>query len=341
METIGPLEEIIERCVQRLAAGETLDAVLHSHPKRADELRAILAPAQAMLAAPIAPVRPAAASLALNRMLSEVQSAASRPRSRSFMLAWLGSLKARPLAYQGVALASAVVLFGGVGIGAAAATGSTPRPVEKILRISSMSEHKFTLRGVVISVEGDTIMLRPAAAAATDVRTVIVTASTKISRQDQRITRGELRTGDIVEIEGTMQNERFEATAIRANGEPAPAAATTPGAAASDATSAAQGPASGAPGGDDRGNQSGEPSHSGGSEDGRTAVPEPGGDDGTPAPRATPTASHEDDHGTPSATEQPEPTEKAQPTHEAEPTQKAEPTEHAGPTRTPESDRHD
>ncbi len=349
MESSGPLEEIIERCVQRLASGETLDAVLRSYPEQAAELRSILAPAQTIMTAPMAPVRPAAASLALNRMLSEVRSAAAQPREHNFLLAWFGSLKARPLAYQAVALAGAVVLFGGVGIGAAAATGSTPRPVEKILRISSTSGHKFTLRGVVISIEGDTLLLRQDAGAAMDVRTVIVTASTKISRQGQRIAPGELRGGDVVEIEATLQDGRIEATAIRANGEPAPAAATTPGAAASDATSAAQVPASGTPGGDDRGNQSGGPSHGGGSDDHRTpaadSTPEPGddhggasgGDDGTPAPGATPTASREDDHGTPSGTEQPEPTHQPEPTEKPESTHEAEPTQKPESTQQPES----
>ena len=83
METIGPLVEIIERCVQRLASGETLEAVLRSYPEQAAELRAILGPAQMIMTAPIAPVRQAASSLALNRMLSEVQSAAAHPRERT------------------------------------------------------------------------------------------------------------------------------------------------------------------------------------------------------------------------------------------------------------------
>ena len=354
MESSGPLEEIIERCVQRLASGETLDAVLRSYPEQAAELRGVLAPAQTIMTAPMAPVRPAASSLALNRMLSEVRSAAAQPREHNFLLAWFGSLKARPLAYQAVALAGAVVLFGGVGIGAAAATGSTPRPVEKILRISSDAQRKVTLKGTIISIEGDTLTLRPATGAAMDVRTVIVTASTKISRQGQRIAPGELRGGDVVEIEATLQDGRIEATAIRANGEPAPAAATTPGGATADATSAAQVPASGTPGGDDRGNQPGGPSHGGGSDDHRTpaadSTPEPGddhggasgGDDGTPAPGATPTASREDDDGTPSATEQPEPThqpeptEKPESTHEAEPTQKPESTQQPEATEQPE-----
>lgn len=354
MEASGPLEEIIERCVQRLASGERLDAVLRSYPEQAAELRGVLAPAQTIMTAPMAPVRPAASSLALNRMLSEVQSAAARPREHNFLLAWFGSLKARPLAYQVIALAGAVVLFGGVGVGASAATGTAPSPVKRILRISSDAQRKVTLKGTIISIEGDTLTLRPAAGAAMDVRTVIVTASTKISRQGQRIAPGELRGGDVVEIEATLQDGRIEATAIRANGEPAPAAARTPGAAAADATSAAQVPASGTPGIDDKGKQSGGPSQGEGSDDHRTraadATPEPGDDhggasgddDGTPAPGARPTASREDDHGTPSATEQPDPThqpeppEKPQPTHEAEPTQKPESPQQPEATEQPE-----
>jgi hypothetical protein len=339
MEASGPLVEIIERCVQRVASGETLDTVLRSYPEQAAELRAMLGPAQMIMTAPIAPPRQAASSLALNRMLSEVQSAAAQPRERSFVRAWFGSLKARPLAYQAIALAGAVILFGGVGFGASAATGTAPSPVRRILRISSDSQRKITLKGTIISIEGDTLTLRPAAGAAMDVRTVIVTASTRISRQDQRITRGELRGGDVIEIEATLQDGRIEATSIRAGGAPSPAGA-------SDATSAAHVPASGTPDGDGGDNQPGGPSHDGGTpaagatpepgddSDG-DATPEPGndhgGDDGTQTPRATATASHNGDAGTPSATEHPEETHEPGPTEEPERTK----TPAGGPSATP------
>ena len=209
MEASGPLEEMIERCLQRLASGETLKAVLSSYPEQAAELRAILGPAQMIMTAPMAPVRQAASSLALNRMLSEGQAAAAQPRQRSLVRAWFGSLKARPLAYQAIALAGAVILFGGVGFGASAATGTAPSPVRRVLRISSDAQQKITLKGTLISIQGDTLTLRPAAGAAMDLRTVIVTASTKISRQDQRITRDELRGGDVVEIEATLRDGRI------------------------------------------------------------------------------------------------------------------------------------
>ena len=351
MESSGPLEEIIERCVQRLASGETLDAVLRSYPEQAAELRSILAPAQTIMTAPMAPVRPAAASLALNRMLSEVRSAAAQPREHNFLLAWFGSLKG---AASGVPGHRARRRHHPVRGRRRRRIGGHRRNAEpgrkRILRISSDAQRKVTLKGTIISIEGDTLMLTPSGRRG-DGRT-----HGDCHRIDERsrarasaLHAGELRGGDVVEIEATLQDGRIEATAIRANGEPAPAAATTPGAATSDATSAAQVPASGTPGGDDRGNQSGGPSHGGGSDDHRTpaadSTPEPGddhggasgGDDGTPAPGATPTASREDDDGTPSATEQPEPTHQPEPTEKPESTHEAEPTQKPESTQQPES----
>ncbi len=240
MDTL--LGEIIDRCVQRLANGEAFDAVLGSYPEHADELRALLTPAQTMLRAPIPEARPAATTLALNRMLSEVQTAGARPRSRAFLLGWLGSLRARPLAYQAMAIAGAVALFSGVSLGATAATGGGSSPVRRILRISSDSQRKVTLKGSIVALQGDTLTLRPDAGAATDVRTVTLSASTKILRQGHPITRADLRPGDTVEIDGTIHNgDNIEATAIRTDGAPVPAAAST-ASAVPDATVAVEVP---------------------------------------------------------------------------------------------------
>jgi hypothetical protein len=353
MDTDTLLGEIIDRCVQRLANGEALDAVLRSYPEHAGDLRALLTPAQTMLTAAIPEARPAAASLALNRMLSEVQTAATRSRSRGFLLVWLGSLRTRPLAYQAVAVAGAVALFGGVSLGATAATGGAPSPVRRILRISSDSQRKVTLKGSIVSLQGDVLTLRPDAGAATDVRTIIIGASTKILRQDHPIARADLRPGDTVEIDGTIHNgDRIEATAIRADGAPVPAAALT-ASAAPDATAEVQLPEVGTPGADDRaGHETPGPAHSEGqgSEDTRTPAsagaaaagetPKPPDDrptaasgDGheaaTPAQGATTTPEQGTDHsGTPQPTE---------PGHTPEPTQKPATTPAPEPTERPAS----
>jgi hypothetical protein len=318
MKTDTLLGEIIDRCVQRLANGEAFDAVLRSYPEHADELRVLLTPAQTMLRAPIPEARPAATTLALNRMLSEVQTAAARPRSRAFLLAWLGSLRARPLAYQAMAIAGAVALFSGVSLGATAATGGGSSPVRRILRISSDSQRKVTLKGSIVALQGDTLMLRPEAGAATDVRTIAISASTKILRQGHPIARADLRLGDTVEIDGTIHNgDNIEATAIRTDGAAARAAAST-APAEPDATAAVEWPALGTPSADDNGrHETPGPARSEGSEDKRTpannsagaidATPEPsddratavsgdGRESGTPVGDATTTPAHETDH---------------------------------------------
>lgn len=344
------LGEIIDRCVQRLANGEAFDAVLRSYPEHADELRVLLTPAQTMLRAPIPEARPAATTLALNRMLSEVQTAAARPRSRAFLLAWLGSLRARPLAYQAMAVAGAVALFSGVSLGATAATGGGSSPVRRILRISSDSERKVTLKGSIVALQGDTLTLRPEAGAATDVRSIAISASTKILRQGHPIARADLRLGDTVEIDGTIHNgDNIEATAIRTDGAPAPVGAAT-ASSVPDAQGAAEVPSSETPGADDKaGRETPGPvrSEGEGSEDRPTpasagaaagdATPPPaddratpaGGDgheSGTPVGGATTTPAHETDHsGTPQPTEpasEPESTAKPAATPAPEGTEK-------------------
>ena len=347
MATDGFLEEIIERCVERIANGESLGAVLASYPSQAIELRAMLAPAQMLMSARVPPVGQLAESMALNRMLSAVQAAQARPVPAHFLLLWLRSLKARPLAYQMLAIAGAAMVFGGVTLGAAAATGSTPAPVRRILRISADSEHRIVLKGAIASLGSDTLTLRIGGAAAMDVRTIALTSSTKFSRGDQRIARGDLYIGDVVEIEAAQSGERIEATVVRAYGADAPAAGATT--AASDGTPAARSPATTTPGSAAPGD-SGSPGS--GSGDGRTpersatsqaaGTPGPGGDrgssgDGTATAGATATPGA-DKQGTPASTPVPNATEPPEATRAAESTQTQRPEHTPSPiaTNTPE-----
>jgi hypothetical protein len=353
MKAGGPLEDIVERCLTRLAAGESLDAVLRSHPQDAGALRAILEPAHAFAHAPVPPARPAAASLALNRMLSEVQAAATQPHPRNAVLAWLRSLTARPLAYQALAGAAAVAIFGGISFGAAAATGSTPAPVRRILRISSSSERRTTLSGSIASIEGSTLRLIPDAADGAGLRSIIITPSTRITRGDARIALDGLHAGDAVTVDGALRDDdTVEARTVRAKevlspvraaspppgvpsgaGAPAP---TTPGA-LTDATPEHDGTRTGGPGaprtpspdgtpapGEDRG---GEDSH--GAVPGTTATPT-SEHPGSPEPTEPPEATQQ-----PEPTEKPESTQQPEPTHPPDPTQRPEATEPADRTETP------
>ena len=329
--TDGFLEEIIERCVQRLANGEQFDAVLASYPGHAAELRALLAPAHTLMLAPVPPVGRAAENMALNRMLAEVRSAHARPHARNFLLVWFGSLKARPLAYQALAITGAAIVFGGVSLGAAAATGSTPSPVRRILRISADSQHKLTLKGTITSLSSDTLTLHINDTAAMDVRPIALTAATTFSRDGQRIEAVDLRIGDIVEVEATQSVDHIEATSVRAH-EVKPPAAAVATVAASDRTHAAQSPqattpASGAA-------KSPTPSGGGnatGARDDRTPersattkpaeTPHSDDDHGGATPGATSTATPGEGQrdSTPESTHAPESTAQPQPTHATEP----------------------
>lgn len=340
MDTDGFLEEIIDRCVQRIANGEPLDAVMASYPAHAAEMRSLLAPAHTLMSSAVPPVGRAAESMALNGMLAAVQAARAHPRSRNFLLVWLASLKARPLAYQLFAIIGAAAVFGGVTLGAAAATGTAPTPVRRILRISADSEHRVVLRGTIASLGSDTLTLRTVEAGTTHLRTIALTPSTTFTRGEDRIARGDLHIGDVVEIDGAQSGGRIEAAAVRAEAANVPAAGATT--AASDGTRAARSPVATAPGsgsGDER-----TPEHRATPRAGETPqagkTPQPGEDQGgggdagsgaTPTPIATVAPGDDTRRGTPESTQVPSATERPQATQAAEPTAKPEQTSDTEP----------
>lgn len=356
MDTDGFLEEIIDRCVQRIANGEPLDAVMASYPAHAAELRSLLAPAHTLMSSAVPPVGRAAESMALNGMLAAVQAARAHPRSRNFLLVWFASLKARPLAYQLFAIIGAAAVFGGVTLGAAAATGTAPTPVRRILRISADSEHRVVLHGTIASLGSDTLTLRTGEAGAMDVRTIALTGSTTFSRGDQVIARGDLHIGDVVEIEAAQSGERIEATVVRAKAANAPAAGAATTVPTPAATSAARSPVASVPGSADAGATPGRAgSPASGSGDERTPehratpqagetpqagkTPQPGEDQGggggagsgaTRTPIATVAPGDDTRRGTPESTQVPSATERPQATQAAEPTQQPEPPESGG-----------
>jgi len=345
--TDGFLEEVVDRCVERLAKGESLDAVLASYPGHAAELRAILAPARVLMTAPVPAPGRAAQSMALNSMLSAVQAAQARPGARNFVLLWLGSLKARPLAYQMLAITGAALVFGGVTLGAAAATGSTPTPVRRILGISADSQHKVVLKGTIAALSNDALTLRVDGAAAMDLRTIALAPSTTFTRGARRIASGDLRIGDVVEVDAAQSGDRIEARVVRARDDDAPAAGAT-NAAGDDGAGAERSPAatSGTQVGGAR-DGTGTPGSKPGDErtpaPGATTrpaeTPVPGGDDGRPhdgAPTPGSTAKPADPKGdrTPEATSAANATEQPQATRSAEATPKPEQTKTPEPTET-------
>lgn len=345
--TDGFLEEVVDRCVERLANGEPLDAVLASYPGQAGELRAILAPARALMTTPVPAPGRAAQSMALNSMLSAVQAAQTRPVARNFVLLWLGSLKARPLAYQMLAITAAALVFGGVTLGAAAATGSTPTPVRRILGISADSQQRVVLNGTIAALSNDALTLRVDGAAAMDLRTIALAPSTTFVRGGRQIASADLQIGDVVEVDAAQSGDRIEARVVRARDEGAPAAGAT-NAAGGDGENAGEPPAA------TPGNQVGGAHDATGTPGSRQGerTPEPdattrpaetpatgGGDDGRPhdgAPTPGSTVKPGDSNGdnTPEATQVPNATEQPQATRSAEATQNPEQTKTPEPTET-------
>ncbi len=224
METMdGRLtEDIIDECVQRLLEGESLDDVLMSHPGMGAQLLPALEPAIALLQTPLVEPSLPARNAAMHAMLRQVREEAARPAPAG-VFAWLGSLRARPLAFQSLAVAGALVLFGGLGIGASAATGTTPAPVRSFFRISSESEQKVHLSGAVVSAGDGSLVIRTESGD----RTLLLTASTVIDRGGQNVGAADLHVGEEVEVTGV---ERADGglTARQVHAKPAPEPSAAP-----------------------------------------------------------------------------------------------------------------
>lgn len=277
-----PQEDTIDSCVQRLLQGESLDHVLRSYPDRQPQLRAALEPVAALLQSTLPEPSSRAQHAAMDAMLRQVRDEAERPQlPRAFR--WLGSLRARPLAFQALAAVAAIVLFGAVGLGASAATGAAPEPVRDFLGISSSSA---TLRvtGSVVSIQSNMLVLRTA----NGDHPLEIDAATAITRGNEQIGVTGLLVGEtVVATASHARDGSLIARDVRAAAPPPPTSTAAIGApalpeAGDDATGT---PSERSAGGDD---------HSGA---GSTATPGPGdhhGDDGqaaTPPSGATPTSS--------------------------------------------------
>ncbi|HYM15841.1 MAG TPA: hypothetical protein VEZ14_09795 [Dehalococcoidia bacterium] len=305
-------DDMIERCLTRLLDGESVDDILASYPGEAAALWPLLEAASALAHAPAPPPPSAARQLALSRMLTQVaeQSAAPAPAG---VIGWLGTLRARPLAFQAMAVAGAVVLFAGLGIGASAATGTTPEPVRTLFRLPDDSGTTTHVSGTLVSATDSEIVIETPSGRTT----LVLAASTVLRRDGARIGWGDLRPGEHVGVSGNRRDGRVTATEVDADGAAiqgaggnTPSAGATEGAnpnnVAGDQTETPQEQRT--PGADDHGGRedatgtvtppsTGTPSADHGSGDER----------GSMTPQATRTADGERD-GTPSVTRTPEPT---------------------------------
>jgi len=309
------LEDIIDECIERLLNGESLDDVLRSQPGAGAELRAALQPALALLQAPLAKPSPAAENRAMNAMLRQVRAEADRPQPAG-VFAFLGTLRARPLAFQGLAVAGAIMVFGGLGIGASAATGTTPEPVRTIFRISSDSESSVHLRGTIVSIDASALLLNTEHGT----RTVLLSSSTVVRRGSQRTSVADLAAGEEVDVTASASSDG-SVTARTVHAKAAPAAIATPSADASA-------PPAVAPSGDDgpetpEGDDGDDGRHDGTPRAGETEGP----DDGEAT--AEPTLDDEGEDGTPEASSTEEGDD-----HDGE----SKTPDHSDETKTPEHD---
>ncbi len=214
---------MIAQAIDRLLAGERAADILAAYPGEADALRPMLESAQALRGTPRPQPSPAARQLAMSRMLAQVGTERGRPESVG-VFAWLGTLRARPLAFQGMAIAGALVLFAGLGIGASAATGTTPEPVRTFFRLPDDSGRTVHLSGTVVSVSADTLVIESAGGRST----VALSASTVVRRGDARVALSQLYAGEHVEVTANDRSGRLTATLIAAAALPGATPGTTP-----------------------------------------------------------------------------------------------------------------
>jgi hypothetical protein len=335
MSDHGTQDEMIARAIERLLAGEPMDDVLAAHPGQTAGLRPLLESAQALRGVPRPQPSAAARHLAMSRMFAQVDTERGRPEPAG-LLAWVGTLRARPLAFQAMAVGGALVLFAGLGIGASAATGTTPEPVRTLFRLPDDAGRTVHLSGAVVSVRQDTLVIDTAGAQST----VALSNATIVRRGTTRVAWSDLRAGERVDVTANDRSGRVTATLIDAAALPA----ATPG--ASQQQQSGGTPAIAPDSQHDGGVETESPhedatpeveEHGGEDEDAHTAQPgssatpkgheDEGGDDGhqssTPDPAATSTPA-------PAASKTPGATRTREPEHETPEPEATEPPEPGG-----------
>ncbi len=286
-----PQEDILDRCVQRLLQGEPLDHVLRSYPDQQPQLRMALEPALALLQSTTPEPSPHAQYAAMNAMMRQVRTEAERPELPG-VFRWLGTLRARPLAFQALAVVAAIALFSSIGLGASAATGSAPEPVRNFLGISSNST-SVRMTGPIISIRGGMLVVHTAAGD----RSIEITSATTIRRGGNQIDVTGLLNGETVLVTATeMRDGALVARDVRAADLPTPTNTAVIGVPALPRSDdAATGTPSEEPaGGDDHGDDRRDDGAS------STPVPDDRHDDGEHAgtPEVSATSKSDDEHAT-------------------------------------------
>ncbi len=193
-------QEVVDQCIERMFAGETMEQVLGSHPRYSASLEPVLRSASVLLSADPPQAFAVQRARTEARMLNEVAAAPASIKSGGIIMSWFTSFKSRPAVFQAGALAAGVLMFGALGIGgAAAATGNTPDSVRNLFNSSSAFNVEFT--GTIASVDGNVLVIE----AGGDSRTVTIAEGAEISRDGDDVPASDLTVGSIVEVKGTLQ----------------------------------------------------------------------------------------------------------------------------------------
>jgi hypothetical protein len=199
------LEEALEIALERLRGGEPLDAVVRDYPEHGDELRALLAPAERLAraegAAPEA--TPGAYRSAMTRMQAELETQRAAREAPTGLAGLLAGWRGRSLAFRTLAVVAAVVVFGGAGLGASAATGNTPEPVRTLLRLPSDSTIKVEMKGTLLSMDAATIGVEVDG----QHRFVVLTSETEFKHGRSVISPADFVPGDFVEVKGRLLDD--------------------------------------------------------------------------------------------------------------------------------------
>jgi hypothetical protein len=203
-------EDALDESLDMLRAGAGIDACVAPYPEFAEELRAQLAIAQALLA-PRAPAQPGPNAQALGRslLLSAVAERraiepAAAPRGPGRLAAFFSNFRLGP-ASPALSAIVAIVVVGGAVMGVSAATTGSADPTAPLRNlVSSRAASELELRGTVTAVGANDITVQTTAA----LETVVANAATEIKdATGQPVALAAVQPGDLVQVHASRQDD--------------------------------------------------------------------------------------------------------------------------------------
>lgn len=192
-------QDTLNDCLDRIAAGEPAERLIAAYPEHAAALAFLLSPAQRLAAAPIRPAAGWTKERARQQMLAALEASAHPQRGGAAGL--LAGFAARPAAFRGLAVASAVGLVGILGLGAAAATGNGPEPVRQFFGVADDRRIEVEFTGTIVSKQDDVLLV----SAGGGFREVRVVPETVLDDGGRTLTLADLAAGDEIEVHGNLQ----------------------------------------------------------------------------------------------------------------------------------------